>query len=60
MSHVTKFVVRMVINRIRRRILHLNNMDKGTGNAIFILRRPVERSVEKQNVVGGPTAMTGY
>ena len=55
MSHVTKLVLRIVINRIRGRTL--NEIapvqygfmpDKGTVNAIFVLRRHVERSVEKQ------------
>ena len=58
MSHVTKLVLRIVINRIRGRTLdeiapvHYGFMpDKGTGNAIFVLRRLVERSVEKQRDV---------
>ena len=45
MSHVTKLVLRIVINRIRRRTLHeiapeqYGVMpDKRTGNAIFVLR----------------------
>ena len=58
MSHVTKLVLRIVINRIRRRTLdeiapvqYGFMPDKGTGNAIFVLRRLVERSVEKQRDV---------
>ena len=55
MSHVTKFVLRIVINRIRGRTLHKIApeqyglmQEKGTGNAVFILRMLVERSIEKQ------------
>ena len=58
MSHVTKLVLRIVINRIRRRTLdeiapvqYGFMPDKGTGNVIFVLRRLVERSVEKQRDV---------
>ena len=58
MSHVTKLVLRIVINRIKGRTLHevapeqYGFMpDKGTRNAIFVLRRLVERSVEKQKNV---------
>ena len=58
MSHVTKLVLRIVMNRIRRRTLHeiapeqYGFMpDKGTGNALFVLRMLVERSIEKQNDV---------
>ena len=58
MSHVTKLVLRIVINRIRGRPLdeiapvqYGFMPDKGTGNAIFVLRRLVERSVEKQRDV---------
>ena len=58
MSHVTKFVLRIVINRIRGRTLdeiapvqYGFIQDKGTGNPIFVLRRLVERSVEKQRDV---------
>ena len=58
MSHVTKLVLCIVINRIRGRTLdefalvHYGFMpDKGTGNAIFVLRMLVERSVEKQRDV---------
>jgi uncharacterized membrane-anchored protein YhcB (DUF1043 family) len=58
MSHVTKLVLRIVINRIRGRTLHeiapvqYGFMpDKGTRNAVFVLRRLVERSVEKQKDV---------
>ena len=58
MSHVTKLVLRIVINRIRGRTLdeiapvqYGLMPDKGTGNAIFVLRRFVEISVEKQRDV---------
>ena len=58
MSHVTKLVQRIVINRIRGRTLdeiapvqYGFMPDKGTGNAIFVLRTLVERSVEKQRDV---------
>ena len=57
-SHVTKLVLRIVINRIRGRTLdeiapvqYGFVTDKGTGNTIFVLRRLVERSVEKQRDV---------
>ena len=52
---MTKLVLRIVINRIRE--ITLDEIvpvqygfmpDKGTGNAIFVLRRLVERSIEKQ------------
>ena len=58
MSHVTKLVIRIVINRISGKTLdeiapvqYGFMPDKGTGNAIFVLRRLVERSVEKQRDV---------
>ena len=51
-------VLRIVINRIRGRTLdeiapvqYGFMPDKGTGNAIFVLQRLVERSVEKQRDV---------
>ena len=54
-SHVTKLVLRIVIKIIRERTLHDISPDqygymsgKGTGNAIFVLRMLVERSIEKQ------------
>ena len=53
MSHMTKLILRIVINRIRGRTLddiapvqYGFMPDKGTGNAIFVLRRLLERSVE--------------
>ena len=58
MSHVTKLVLRIVINKIRG--ITLDEIapvqygfmpDKGTGNAIFVLQRLVVRSVEKQRDV---------
>ena len=58
MSHLTKLVLQIVINRIRGRTLdeiapvqYGFMPDKGSGNAIFVLRRLVERSVEKQRDV---------
>ena len=58
MSHVTKLILPIVINSITRRTLHeiapeqYGFMpDKRTGNAICVLRRLVERSVEKQKDV---------
>ena len=58
MSHVTKLVLRIRINKIRGRTLHeiapeqYGIMpDKGTGNAIFILQMLVESSIEKQKDV---------
>ena len=62
MSHITKLVLRIVINRIRGRTLQEVSPeqygfmpDKGTRNAMFVLKRPVaifvERSVEKQKDV---------
>ena len=58
MSHVTKLVLRIVINRIRGRTLHeiapeqYGFMpDKGTANAKCVLRMLVDRSIEKQKYV---------
>ena len=58
MSHETKLVFRIVINIIRGRTLHEMAQeqygfmpDKGTGNAIFVTRMLVERSIEKQKDV---------
>ena len=58
MSHITKLVFRIVINKIRGRTLQEVSPeqygfmpDKGTRNAIFVLKRLVERSVEKQKDV---------
>ena len=58
MSHVTKLVLRIVITRIRGSTLDEIEPvqygcmpDKGTGNVICVLRRLVERSVEKQGDV---------
>ena len=58
MSHITKLVLRIVINRIRERPLQEVSPDqygfmpdKETRNAIFVLKRLVERSVEKQKDV---------
>ena len=58
MSHETKLVLRIVINRIRVRTLHEIALeqygfmpDKGTGKTMFVLRILVERSIEKQKDV---------
>ena len=58
MSRVTKLVLQIVINRIRGKTIdeiapvqYGFMPDKGTGNVIFVLRRLVERSVEKQKDV---------
>ena len=58
MSHVTKLVLRVIMNRIRGRTLsEISEVqygfmpDRGTRNAIFVLRRLVERIIEKQKDV---------
>ena len=58
MSHVTKLVLRVIMNRIRGRTLsEISEVqygfmpDRGTRNAIFVLRRLVERMIEKQKDV---------
>ena len=58
MSHVTKLVLRVIMNRIRGRTLNdISEVqygfmpDRGTRNAIFVLRRLVERMIEKQKDV---------
>ena len=65
MSHVTKLVLQIVINRNRG--ITLDDIapvqygfmpDKGTGNAIFVLRRLMERAVENQRDVY--TCFTDY
>ena len=55
---MTKLVLRIVINRIRRRTLHEITPeqhgfmpDQGTENDIFVQRMFVERSIEKQKYV---------
>ena len=55
MSHITKLILRVVMNRVRGRMLqekapeqYVFMPDKGTCNAIFVLRRMSERAVEKQ------------
>ena len=55
---MTRLVLQIVINRIRGRTLveiapiqYGFMPDKATGNAIFVLQRLVERSVEKQRGV---------
>ena len=61
MSHVTRLVLRVVINRIKGTLtLHEITLeqygfirDTGTGNAIFILQRLMERYVEKHKYVYG-------
>ncbi len=58
MSHVTKLVLRVLMNRIKGRTINeISNVqygympDRGTRNAIFVLRRLVERAIEKQKDV---------
>ena len=58
MSHVTKLVLRVIMNRIRGRTLsEISELqygfmpDRGTSNAIFVLKRLVERMIEKQKDV---------
>ena len=58
MSHVTKLVLFIVINKIRGRTMHEIAPEqygfmpgKRTGNAIFVPRMLVERSIEKQKYV---------
>ena len=55
MSHVTKLVLRILMNRLRARsLMEISQVqyglmpDRGTRNAIFVLRRLVERSIQKQ------------
>ena len=61
MSHITNLIVRVVMYRVRGRTLqeiapeqYGFMPDKGTRNAIFVLRRMLEREIEKQ------TASDGY
>ena len=58
MSHITKLVLRVIMNRIRGRTLsEISEVqygfmpDRVTRNAIFVLRRLVERMIEKQKGV---------
>ena len=58
MTHVTKLVLRVIMYRIRGRTLsEISEVqygfmpDRGTRNAIFVLRRLVERMIEKQKDV---------
>ena len=58
MSHVTKLVLRVIMNRLRWRTLsEISEVqygfmpDGGTRNAIFVLRRLIERMIEKQKDV---------
>ena len=58
MSHVTKLVLNVIMNRIRGRTLsEISEVqygfmpDRGTRNTIFALRRLVERMIEKQKDV---------
>jgi hypothetical protein len=58
MSHVTKLELQIIMNRIRGRTLpeiaeeqYGFMPDRGTRNAIFVLRRMVERSIEKKKDV---------
>ena len=55
MTHITKFILRVVMNRVRGRTLqeiapeqYGFMPDHGTRNAIFVLRRMSERAIEKQ------------
>ena len=55
MSHITKLILRVVMNRVRGRTLQELSPeqygfipDKGTRNVIFVLRRMSERAIEKQ------------
>ena len=55
MSHITKLILRVVMNRVRGKTLQeiapeqYDFMpDKGTRNAMFVLRRMSERAIEKQ------------
>ena len=58
MSHVTKLVLMVIMNKIRGRTLsEISEVqygfmpDRGTRNAIFVLRRLVERMIERQTDV---------
>ncbi len=58
MSHITKLVLRVIMNRLKGRTIqeiapeqYGFMPDKGTRNAIFVLRRIAERSIEKQKDV---------
>ena len=58
MSHVTILVLKVIVNRLRGRTLseildvqYGFMPDRGTRNAIFVLRRLVERMIEKQKDV---------
>ena len=58
MSHVSKLVLWVLVNRLRARSLmeipqvqYCFLPDHGTRNAIFVLRRLVERSIQKQKYV---------
>ena len=52
MSHVTKPVLRVMLNRIKvRSLMNISLVQYGTRNAIFVLRRLVERSIQKKNDV---------
>ena len=55
MNHVTKLVLRVIINRLRGRtpselseVMYGFRLDRGIRNAIIVLRRLVERMIEKQ------------
>ena len=58
MSHATKLVLRVLMNRLRAKsLMEISQVqygfmsDRGTRNAIFVLRRLVERSIQKQKDV---------
>ena len=55
MSHTTRLVLRVLMNRLRTRpLMEISQVqygftpDRGTRNAMFVLRRLVERSIQKQ------------
>ena len=55
MSHITRLILRVVMNRVRGRTLqeiapeqYGFMPDKGTRNTIFVLRRMPQRVIEKQ------------
>ena len=56
-SHVTKLLLRVIMNRLRGRTLsEISDVqygfmpDRGTRNAIFVLRRLAEKMIEKQKM----------
>jgi hypothetical protein len=58
MSHVIKLMIQVIIKRVKGRTIHEISPiqygfmpNKGTNNAIFVMRRLIERSIEKQRNV---------